>query len=139
MLRLSNEKRALVRRLARSAGIAWVSTLPADMVAGLETQLQPEVEPLRVTMVFRRADADAPTPKLTSVARWLDRMTAAEEADWDAVVWIDDVLGPDARKWVHEYDHPVHLEQPDLDRGLIEAQVACIEVFMHGGGSGQSS
>ena len=30
MLLLSNEKRALVRRLARSGRIAWVSTWPAD-------------------------------------------------------------------------------------------------------------
>jgi len=133
LLRLSNEKRALVRRLARSGRIAWVSTWPADSVAGLEAQLELDVEPLRVTMVFRQADADMPTPKLTSVARWLFRMDAADDADWDSVVWVDDVLGPDARKWADEHGQPVHLEQPDPDRGLAEAHVARIEAFIAGG------
>lgn len=129
-LLLSHEKRALVRRLARSGRIAWVSTWPADMVAGLEAQLGLDAEPLRVTMVFRPADADAPTPKLTSVTRWLYRMSAAEESDWDSVVWIDDVLGSDARTWAEGHDRPVHLEQPDPGNGLTEAHVARIEAFV---------
>ncbi|GAC1376188.1 MAG: hypothetical protein NVSMB43_16220 [Pseudarthrobacter sp.] len=129
LLRLSNEKKALVRRLARTGRIAWVSTWPTDVVAGLEAQLDLDVEPLRVSMVFRRADADAPTPNLTSVKRWLYRMVAAEETDWDSVVWIDDVLGPDARDWAKMHEQPVHLEQPDPAQGLTEAQVAAIEAF----------
>jgi hypothetical protein len=130
LLRLSHEKRALVRRLARSGRIGWVSTWPADIVAGLEAQLELDVEPLRVTMVFRPADTDSPTPKLTSVTRWLYRMSATEESDWDSVVWIDDVLGTDARKWATEHDQPVHLEQPDPDSGLTEGHVARIEAFV---------
>ncbi|MEO5315989.1 HAD domain-containing protein [Pseudarthrobacter sp. CC12] len=130
LLRLANDKRALVRRLARSGRIAWVSTWPADMIAGLEAQLEFDREPLRVTMVFRQADADVPTPKLTSVKRWLYRMGAAEEAGWDSVVWIDDVLGTDARAWAHGHDQPVHLEQPDPGQGLTEDQVARVERFV---------
>jgi hypothetical protein len=103
------------------------------MVAGLEAQLCLETEPLRVTMVFRPADADAPTPKLTSVTRWLYRMSATEESDWDSVVWIDDVLGTDARKWATEHDQQVHLEQPDPDNGFTEGHVARIEAFIAGG------
>jgi hypothetical protein len=130
LLRLSHEKRALVRRLARSGLIAWVSTWPADMVAGLEAQLGLDAEPLRVTMVFRPSDVDARTPRLTSVTRWLYRMSATDEAGWDSVVWIDDVLGPDARRWATEHDQPVHLEQPDPDSGLTEGHVARIEEFV---------
>jgi HAD domain in Swiss Army Knife RNA repair proteins len=133
VLLLSNEKRALVRRLARSGRITWVSTWPADVVAGLEAQLGLETEPLRVTMVFRPADADSPTPKLTSVTRWLYRMSATEESDWDSVVWIDDALGTDAKKWATEHDQPVHLEQPDPDNGLTEEHVVRIEAFVAGG------
>ena len=132
LLRLSNEKRALVRRLARSGRIAWASTWPADTVAGLEAQLELDVEPLRVTMVFRQSDAGVPTPKLTSIARWLSRMDAGDNADWDSVVWIDDVLGPDAREWASGHGQPVHLEQPDPDRGLAEVHVARIEAFIAG-------
>lgn len=44
---------------------------------------------------------DEPTPKLRSVSRWLARMDAAGEVDWDGVAWIDDVLGPDAREWTY--------------------------------------
>jgi hypothetical protein len=94
---LSCEKKALVRRLARCGRIAWVSIGPAEMTADLEDQLQLDVEPLRVTLLLRGADGDDPTPKLRSAARWLARMKAAGEAGWDSVVWIDDVLGPDAR------------------------------------------
>jgi hypothetical protein len=103
------------------------------MVAALEAQLGLDAEPLRVTMVFRPAYADAPTPKLTSVTRWLYRMSATDDADGDSVVWIDDVLGTDARKWATEHDQPVHLEQPDPDSGLTEGDVARVEAFVAGG------
>jgi hypothetical protein len=43
--------------------------------------------------MFRQADADAPTLKLTSVTRWLYTMDATGEANWDSVVCADDVLG----------------------------------------------
>jgi hypothetical protein len=135
LLRLSNEKKALVRRLARIGRIAWISTWPADAVAGLEGQLGLDVEPLRVLMVFHRADADVPTPKLISLKRWLSRMETLEEADWDCVVWIDDVLGPDARDWAKGHGQPVHLVQPGPDRGLTEDQVADVEAFVAEGES----
>lgn len=135
LLLLSNEKKALVRRLARTGRIAWISTWPADAVAGLEGQLGLDVEPLRVLMVFRRADADVPTPKLTSLKRWLSRMKTLEEADWDCVVWIDDILGLDARDWAKGHDQPVHLVQPNPDRGLTEDQVAEVEAFVAEGES----
>lgn len=57
-------------------------------------------------------------------------MSATEESDWDSVVWIDDVLGTDARKWATEHDQQVHLEQPDPDNGLTEGHVARIEAFV---------
>lgn len=133
---LSCEKKALVRRLARCGRIAWVSTWPAEMTADLEDQLQLDVEPLRVTLLLRAADEADPTPKLRSVARWLARMEAAGEAGWDSVVWIDDVLGPDARKWAHGHHQPVLLEKPIPDQGLTEAHVVAVEVFIEGGGGG---
>ena len=91
---LSCEKKALVRRLARSGRIAWASTWPAEMTADLEDQLDLDVKPLRVTLLMRDADRDEPTPKLRSVTNWLARMDDGGDADWDLVVWIDDVLGP---------------------------------------------
>lgn len=89
-------------------------------------------ERLRVSVVFLKADADAdvPTPELTSVIGWLYRMGASDEADWDSVVWTDDVLGRDARDWAKGHEKPVHLEQPDPGQGLTEANVAGIEVFI---------
>ena len=131
---LSCEKKALVRRLARSGRLAWVSTWPPEMTAALEAQLELEAAPLRVALLLRDADADKATPKLGSVARWLARMEAAGDADWDSVVWIDDVLGPDARKWAHDYSQPVLLEKPNPDHGLTEAHVIGVEVFVGEGG-----
>jgi hypothetical protein len=128
-LTLTPEKIGLVRRLAGLGRIAWVSTWPADLTAGLESQLQFKVEPLRVVMVLRPDDDDQATPKLRSVARWLARMDALGEADWDSVVWIDDVLGADARAWAHNHTQPVLLEKPVPDRGLAEVHVVAVEVF----------
>jgi hypothetical protein len=127
---LSDGKAALVRRLATKGRIAWVSTSPANVVAGLEEQLQLEVEPLCVPLTMKDSDVDQPTPKLRSVARWLDRMDATGEADWDAVVWIDDVLGPDVHEWAHNYAKPVLLEKPNPDQGLVEAHVVAVQVFI---------
>lgn len=124
---------SLVRRLARCGRIAWVSTWPADSTAGLEPQLQLDVEPLRVTLTVRAGDSDEPTPKLRSVRRWLAKMELLGEADWDAVVWIDDVLGPDAREWARHHHQPVLLEKPAPAQGLSEVHVVAVEVFVIGG------
>lgn len=132
-LTLAPEKIGLVRRLAGLGRIAWVSTWPADLTAGLESQLQLELEPLRVVMVLRPDDDSQATPKLRSVARWLARMDALGEANWDSVVWIDDVLGPDARAWAHNHTQPVLLEKPTPDRGLAEVHVVAVEVFAASG------
>lgn len=128
---LSDGKAALVLRLATKGRIAWASTSPPEVVAALEERVQLEVEPLRVTINPKPGGEDQPTPKLRSVARWLERMDAAGEADWDAVVWIDDVLGPDAHEWAHNYNRPVLLEKPNPDQGLTEAHVVAVQVFLN--------
>lgn len=128
---LSDGKVALVQRLAAEGRIAWVSTSPPDVVASLEDQLQLEVEPLRVTLAMKDSDVDEPTLKLRSVARRLERMYAAGEADWDSVVWIDDVLGADVHEWAHCYRKPVLLEKPVRDEGLTEAHVVAVQVFIN--------
>lgn len=58
-------------------------------------------------------------------------MDAAGQADWDAVVWIDDVLGPDVHEWAHDYSRPVLLEKPNHDEGLTEAHVVAVQVFIN--------
>ncbi|MGM9471603.1 HAD domain-containing protein [Pseudarthrobacter sp. YS3] len=129
-LTLPPQKTALVRKLAALGRIAWVSTWPADLVGGIEAQLNLEVQPLRAVMVLRPDDDDQPTPKLRSVTTWLARMEALGEADWDSVVWIDDVLGADAREWAHSYTRPVLLEKPTADVGLAEVHVVAVAVFV---------
>ncbi|MDV8147192.1 HAD domain-containing protein [Arthrobacter sp. B10-11] len=127
---LPDSKVALVRRLAELGRIAWVSTWPADLTAALESQLQLEGDPLRVTLLVPPGDEDEPTPKLRSVIRWLARMERSGCADWDSVVWIDDVLGQDARKWAHGYGQPVLLGRPVPDQGLSAIHVVAVEVFV---------
>jgi hypothetical protein len=97
---------ALVHRLASKGRIAWASSWQGEMVSKLEAQLALEVEPLRATIRMRPGDEGRPTPNLRSVA-WLDRMEAAGEADWDAVVRIDDVLGPAVHEWAQNFGKPV--------------------------------
>lgn len=110
-----------------------MSIWPADHVAGLESQLQLDEEPLHVPLGFRAGGSDEPTPKLHSVRRWLARMELLGEADWDAVVWIDDVLGPDAREWAHHHGQPVLLERTLPTQGLSEVHVIAVEVFVDTG------
>ena len=69
-----------------------------------------------MTLVLRPVIVRYRHPKLRSVDRWLARMEALEEADWDSVVWIDDVLGLDARAWARKLDRPVLLQKPGLQR-----------------------
>ena len=128
---LSDGTASLVRRLARCGRIAWVTTWPADSTAGLESQLRLDVEPLRVTLTVRAGASEEPTPKLRSVRRWLATMELLGEADWDSVVWIDDVLGPDAREWAHNHHQPVLLEKPAPGQGLSEVHVVAVEVFVN--------
>jgi hypothetical protein len=127
---LPDAKVSLVRRLARCGRIAWVSTSPADLTEELESQLQLEVEPLRVDLEMRESDIDEPTPKLRAVTEWLAQKEAAGEADWDAVVWIDDVLGPDAHEWADGFSQPVLLEKTSPEEGLSKGQVASVESFV---------
>lgn len=128
---LSDLKLALVRRLATKGRIAWVSTSPLDVIDSLEAQLGLEEKPLRVTIEPEPGDADQSTPKLGSVTRWLGSMEAEGRDDWDAVVWIDDQLGPDVHDWAHQYAHPVLLEKPHPDEGLTEAHVVAVQVFLN--------
>jgi hypothetical protein len=118
VLLLSNERRDLVRRLAVCGRIAWVSTWPLAQTGGLESQLLLSTEPLRVTLPRASLDeSKAATPKLRPVSRWLARMDGAGEADWNAVVWIDDALGPDAHSWALEQTMPVHLVKSSATTG----------------------
>ncbi|MDR6417090.1 HAD domain-containing protein [Pseudarthrobacter sulfonivorans] len=128
---LSAARVALVRRLARCGRIAWVSTWPAEQTAGLEAQLQLDEQPLRVPLPVKALnESGAATPKLRPVSRWLARMELLGDADWDSVVWIDDVLGPDARDWASQYGSPVLLEKPAPARGLMDVHVVAVEVFV---------
>ncbi|MFJ5693826.1 HAD domain-containing protein [Arthrobacter sp. NPDC093125] len=130
---LSDAKVSLVRRLSRCGRIAWVSTSPEDLTAELESQLQLEMEPLRVELAMRESDVEEPTPKLRAVTEWLAEKASAGEADWDAVVWIDDVLGPDAHEWADGFGQPVLLEKTSPEEGLTKEQVASVESFLDGG------
>ncbi|YCH14734.1 hypothetical protein M1E01_08570 [Arthrobacter sp. D1-17] len=87
-----------------------------------------------VDLEMRESDLDEPTPKLRAVTGWLAQMDAAGEADWDAVVWIDDVLGPDAQEWADRFRQPVLLEMPSPEDGLTADQVESVELFVDGGG-----
>ena len=131
---LSDAKIALVNRLAVFGRIAWVSTWPAWQTAGLESQLQLGNETLRVPLPARALnESESPTPKLRPVTRWLARMELSGEATWDSVVWIDDVLGPDAREWARGSRRQVLLVRPLPAEGLTEAHVVAVEVFVQSG------
>jgi hypothetical protein len=120
----------LVNRLAACGQIAWVSTWPAEQTAGLEAQLRMHTGTLRVPLPARvLQESKEPTPKLQPITRWLARMEAEGDADWDAVVWIDDVLGSDALSWAEASVSPVMLLRPAPETGLTAEHVADVEGF----------
>ncbi len=127
---LSENRSELVRRLARCGRIAWVSTWPVTQTAGLEARLRLHTEPLRVPRPRPALDtSDAATPKLRPVTRWLARMDDAGNADRNGLVWIDDVLGPDAQAWAAEQAEPVLLIKPLAAIGLTAEHVESVERF----------
>ena len=128
---LSDLKAALVRRLAAKGRIAWASTSSDDFMDALEAQLELEVNPLRVPITPEPDDEHQQTPKLGPIVRWLNKMDADGNVDWDGIVWIDDALGTDVHDWAHQYHQPVLLEKPNPDEGLTEAHVVAVQVFIN--------
>lgn len=128
-LTLSETRVSLVRELGQCGRVAWVSTWPGEQTAELELQLNLAIEPLRVPLTFRDADEREPTPKLRSVSRWLARMEILGEANWETVVWIDDVLGRDAYEWADALGKPALLMKPSFTGGLSDEHVARVRDF----------
>lgn len=130
VLFLSDSRLNLVRRLAQCGLIAWASTWPASQTAALEGQLQLGKEPLRVPLPpTMLAQSHSSTPKLPLVNRWLARMEVIGDADWDSVVWIDDMLNSDAYSWAQQHALPVQLIRPLAATGLTVADVELVEQF----------
>ncbi|MFC9353092.1 hypothetical protein [Arthrobacter sp. NPDC057013] len=108
-----------------------MATSPEDVLDRLESQLKLDVTPLRVAITPVPDDEDQQTPKLGSVARWLNKMEAEGAADWDGIVWVDDALGTDVHDWAHQYHKPILLEKPAPEEGLTEGHVVAVQVFIN--------
>jgi len=52
-----------------------------------------------------------------------------EDCGLDAVVWIDDGLGSDAREWAEERTEPTLLVTPNSSRGLLKNHLDVIDEF----------
>ena len=114
----------LVRELERAGSIVWITSWPADVTLQLERAIGLENETRRVPLMA--ASDGASTPKLRSIARWVQRSTDPTTL----VVWIDDWLRSDAHTWVSRQDRRWLLVQPDATTGLTKAHVVEVLAFV---------
>lgn len=115
----------LVLELERAGSIVWITSWPADVTLQLENAIGLENETRRVPLMA--ASDGASTPKLRSIARWVERSTDPQTL----VVWIDDWLRSDARLWASRQDRRWLLVQPDATTGLTKTHVAEVLTFLN--------
>lgn len=127
---ISSERGELVLELARAGEIVWTTSWPADVTFQLERAVGLEGQTRRVPLVGK--SDGAATPKLQSIARWVERSTFP----LTPVVWIDDWLRSDARSWASGQDRPWLLVQPETSTGLTRVHVAAVVEFLTVGPSG---
>jgi hypothetical protein len=125
------EVRALVGRLAAAAEIRWATTWGARLAPELSRAVG--LPPGTPAIPLAPTRADAATPKLAGVDRWLAEQLASGEP-WVAAVWIDDRLGADADAWAAAAAVPVRLIRPDPARGLRGEHVDEALAFLAGPG-----
>ena len=128
---LSPERVGLVRELAAVARIVWASTVDSALTLQLTEQIDLPADTQRVRFANDlpvHPDFPGTTPKLQSIARWLDRLDTNERPS--AIVWIDDIQRADARAWAARQPVATLLLQPNADRGLLEQHVAEARAFV---------
>jgi hypothetical protein len=121
---ISRERVDLVLKLARAGELVWVTSWPADVTFQLQRAIGLEGQMRRVPLVGTSDRAS--TPKLRSIARWVERSTLP----LTAVVWIDDWLRSDARAWAASQERPWLLVQPEPATGLTGGHVDAVVEFL---------
>ena len=121
---ISSERADLVLKLARAGELVWVTSWPADVTSQLARAIGLEGQMRRVPLVGTSDGAS--TPKLRSIARWVERSTLP----LTPVVWIDDWLRSDARAWAAGQERSWLLVQPDPATGLTRVHVEAIAEFL---------
>ena len=121
---VSSERMDLVLQLAQAGELVWITSWLAGVTFQLERAIGLEGQMRRVPLVG--ISAGAATPKLRSIARWVERSTLP----LTPVVWIDDWLRSDARAWVATQERSWFLVQPEPAARLSSVHVAAIVEFL---------
>ncbi|SMH41994.1 hypothetical protein SAMN06295885_1857 [Rathayibacter oskolensis] len=128
--RLTPDRLRHLERIRALGRLAWASSAHLDVTTALSDAVGSGARFERVTLVDRLPAQEGftgETPKLQSVARWIDRIDADERPT--CIVWIDDVLGRDAFRWADSTTPPTLLIRTDPDQGLLAEHVDRIEQF----------
>ncbi|TFD45398.1 hypothetical protein E3T55_18890 [Cryobacterium frigoriphilum] len=126
---LSPARALLVQRLAALGDIVWATTWSPTHTFHLTRDL--ELPSATEGIAFPRdlhvdPRAPAPTPKLHWIARWLAR----QDEPPTAVVWIDDLLRPDAVDWAAAQPYPTLLVHPEPRVGLAPEHLDAVTAFV---------
>ncbi|WP_104081623.1 HAD domain-containing protein [Cryobacterium sp. Y11] len=128
-LMLDAPRALLVRQLAALGSIVWATTWSPTHTFHLTKDLGLSSHTAGIAFprnLHADPSAPAPTAKLHWVARWLAR----QDPQPDAVIWVDDILRQDAVDWATAQTWPTLLVQPDMNRGLTDAQVDDVRRFI---------
>ena len=128
-LELDPARAALIRRLAKLGSIVWATTWSPTHTFHLTKDLGLSADTEGIAFP-RNLHADPSAPAPTAKLYWVDRWLARQDPEPDAVIWIDDILRQDAVDWASAQTRPTLLVQPETNRGLTEAQVEDVRLFI---------
>jgi hypothetical protein len=132
-LGLAESHLALVRELSTLGQVVWASTWPMEQTARLVTVIGLPPDTPSVNFTQRRAESSqmlTPTWKLPFLEQWLRRQERIYARNYQAIVWIDDDLYPDADVWAHASSSPTLLLRTDPAIGLTCSGVATVRTFL---------
>jgi hypothetical protein len=121
---ISRERADLVLKLVRAGELVWVTSWTADVTFQLDREIGLEGQMRRVPLAGTSDGAS--TPKLRSIARWVERSTLS----MTPIVWIDDWLRSDARAWAARQERSWLLVQPEPAVGLTSDHVQAVIEFL---------
>ena len=126
---LSPARALLVQQLTALGEIVWATTWSPTHTFHLTRELGLPATTEGIAFprdMHANASAPAPTPKLHWVARWLARQDELPRA----LVWIDDLLRPDAADWADAQPYPTLLVHPEPRSGLMPEHLDSVTTFV---------
>ncbi|ALO66661.1 hypothetical protein AS189_09360 [Arthrobacter alpinus] len=119
-----------IQRISKAADIVWLTAWPYDQVASLGAQMG--VESRIISLGSQNIYHSNTAIKSNEISSWLNRRWVMERLYWDAIVWVDDELGPKEANWAEFQIQPTLLVPIRPKSGLAIKHVQNILEFCAG-------